>query len=103
MEIIYFKLDNNKCPFKEWFDNLPVTIQARISSRLLRVETSDYFGDYKNLGDGVYELRFFFSSGLRVYFAFDNENIVLLLSGGDKSTQAKDIEKAKYYWRLYNE
>jgi putative addiction module killer protein len=52
---------------------------------------------------GVFELRFFFGSGYRVYFAQDREAVVLLFCAGDKSRQARDIERAKEYWRRYQE
>ena len=73
---------------------------ARIDRRLEYVAQGNY-GDYKNVGEGVYELRFFFASGYRVYFAEDGETIVLLLHGGDKSSQIKDIIKAQSYWKDY--
>lgn len=63
-----------------------------------RVEIGNY-GDYKPLGDGVYELKLHFGSGYRVYFAEDGDIIVILLCGGDKSSQSKDIEVAKAYWK----
>ena len=63
-----------------------------------RVEIGNY-GDYKPLGDGVYELKLHFGSGYRVYFAEDGYIIVILLCGGDKSSQSKDIEVAKAYWK----
>lgn len=53
------------------------------------------FGDHKALGDGLFELRMFFGPGYRVYFTIKGREIVFLLAGGDKSTQAKDIAKAK--------
>ena len=55
----------------------------------------------KSLGDGVYELRIDFGPGYRVYYGLDGDVVVLLLSGGDKSTQAKDIKQAKEYWNEY--
>ncbi len=81
--------------FGEWLETLKDSVvRRRIAKRLLRVEEGN-FGDYKALGDGLYELRFFFGAGFRVYYTFHGHQIVLLLSGGDKSTQTKDIEKAR--------
>jgi putative addiction module killer protein len=60
-----------------------------------------HYGDHKNVGEGVYELRFFFGSGYRVYFAEDADTIVVLLLGGDKGSQTKDIAKAQGYWKDY--
>ena len=90
---------SGKVPFKEWLNNLKdPTMRHRIWRRLDRVEIGNY-GDYKSLGDGVYELKLHFGSGYRVYFAEYDEIIVILLCGGDKSTQSKDIEIAKTYWK----
>ena len=52
-------------------------------------------GDVKTVGKNLFEMRFFFGSGYRVYYTINGETLVLLLCGGDKSTQKKDIEKAK--------
>ena len=101
-EIIFFKI-NNKYPVKDWLYSLDSANKAKILKRLVKIEDCGYFGDYKNLGDGIYELRFFFGSGYRIYFGIDGETIILLLTAGDKSTQTKDIKTAKQYWRLYNE
>ncbi len=81
--ILYFEFDNN-IPFEEWVCSLSEFYQARIYKRLLKIETDGYLGDYKSVGDGVFELRFFFGSGYRVYFGFDGTDIILLLCGGDK-------------------
>ena len=56
----------------------------------------------KSLGDGVFEIKIPHGPGLRVYFAEIENVIMLLLLGGDKSTQTRDIKKAKEYWRQYN-
>ena len=61
------------------------------------------FGDYRGLGDGIYELRSTFGPGYRVYFGQDDNTIVVLLNGGDKSSQSQDIERAKAYWKEYQD
>ena len=61
------------------------------------------FGDCKALNDGIYELRLFFGPGYRVYFGQHKGKTILLLAGGDKSSQSRDIKKAKEYWRIYLE
>ena len=66
--------------------------------RLDRLELGN-FGDCKPVGEGVLELRLDFGPGYRVYFAEDGPIIVLLLIGGDKNTQTKDIKTAKAYWQ----
>jgi putative addiction module killer protein len=70
----------------------------KIQVRLNRLEDGN-FGDCKPSGKGVQELRLDFGPGYRIYFALDGKNVVLLLCGGDKSSQASDIKLAKAYWR----
>ena len=73
-----------------------------IRARLRRIERGN-FGDYKRVGEGVLEARLHFGPGYRIYFAQDGHNLVLLLCGGDKSTQENDVETAKAYWEDYQE
>lgn len=68
--------------------------------RILRMKDG-YLGDYKILPHGILELRFFFGGGYRVYFAKQGETIFVLLGGGDKSTQASDIQQAQLYWKEF--
>ena len=86
-------------PFEEWMSGLkdPVT-RYRIKTRLDRVEKGNY-GDHRSVGDGVWELKFDFGSGYRLYFVEEGDVSVILLCGGDKSTQTKDIKTAKMYWQ----
>ena len=60
------------------------------------------FGDHKSVGNDVYELRITEGKGYRIYYAHENNTIVLLLFGGNKATQSKDIKLAKQYWSDYN-
>ena len=71
-----------------------------IDQRIDRLETGN-FGDCESVGEGVLELRIHFGPGYRVYFAEDGPRIILLLIGGDKKTQFKDIKTAKSYWSQY--
>lgn len=74
----------------------------RIRNRLRRIELGN-LGNYKSLGAGIYELKFSFGPGYRIYFAEVENTVILLLAGGDKSSQSKDIKRAKIYWRGYKE
>jgi putative addiction module killer protein len=65
-----------------------------VLSRLDRMSNGN-FGDCKPLANGLFELRFMFGAGLRIYYTLKNNQVVLLLAGGDKSSQDRDIEKAK--------
>ena len=88
-------------PFTTWLNRLrdPIT-RRRIIKRLIRLEHGQ-LGDTKPVGSGVYELRFFFGAGYRVYYGEDGDTIVVLLCGGDKSSQRRDIQRAKAYWQEY--
>lgn len=77
-------------------------IRAQINRRLERVALGNY-GDCKPVGEGVFEMRFQFGAGYRVYFGEIDNSIVLLLSGGDKNTQIKDIKLAQQYWREFKQ
>jgi len=68
--------------------------------RLRRIEQGNY-GDCKHIQNGLFELRFFFGPGYRIYFGEDGNTLVILLCGGDKSSQKKDILKAIKYWNEY--
>ena len=68
--------------------------RIRIDDRLLRL-ASGHAGDTKSVGDGVLELRLYFGPGYRVYYTWHGERLVLLLTGGDKGSQSRDIAKAK--------
>ncbi len=81
--------------FDKWFINLKDRkAKARIQARIDRVEIGN-FGDVSSVGEGVSELRIFYGPGYRVYFVKQNSVVVILLSGGDKSSQQTDIAKAK--------
>jgi putative addiction module killer protein len=67
-------------------------------TRLDRVAAGN-LGDFTSLGMGLFELRFFFGPGYRVYFGMQGNQWVLLLCGGDKSSQRKDIQIAQQYWK----
>ena len=78
-----------------WFNRLRDNlVKTRIAVRIRRMQLGNV-GDAKPVGDGVFELRFDFGPGYRVYYTERDGEIVVLLAGGDKSTQKQDIEKAK--------
>jgi putative addiction module killer protein len=94
--------EDGRCRFDEWFDALDRKTQARIDVRLDRVQLGN-FGDCKSVGGGVYELRFFFGSGYRIYFGQLAGQVVLLLVGGSKKQQNKDIKTAMMLWAAYQD
>lgn len=97
---IYETVDGKR-PFVEWLESLKdKSVRYRIKERLDRVSLGN-LGDHKSVKDGISELRFTFGAGCRVYYAEEGNKIILLLCGGDKSSQKKDIKKAAAYWKDY--
>ncbi|MHC4874257.1 MAG: type II toxin-antitoxin system RelE/ParE family toxin [Planctomycetota bacterium] len=81
--------------FDKWLMKLKdKTSRARIINRLDHIQLGN-FGDHKNLGGNLFELRFFFGSGFRIYYTIKNKQVVILISGGNKSSQSKNIDKAR--------
>lgn len=81
--------------YEKWFSKIKdITARVKIDRRIERLKMGN-FGDVKSVGEGVSELRIDYGQGYRIYFTKKGEVIVLLLCGGDKSTQEKDIKKAK--------
>jgi len=86
--------------FDKWLRKLnDLKAKAKILFRIQKVESDEHFGDCESVGDGIHELKINYAKGYRVYFKEKDGKIILLLIGGDKSTQQKDIVKAKEIWR----
>ena len=102
-ELQIYRTPNGQAPFTEWLKSLrDQRTHKRIQSRIDRIASGN-LGKPEPVGDGVFELRLQFGPGYRIYFGQVGNTIVLLLCGGDKSTQVRDIERAKNYWREYKE
>lgn len=90
--------------FDKWLKRLKdLKAKAKILFRIQKLETDEQFGDCKVIGDGIREMRINFAKGYRVYFKEKDGKIVVLLIGGGKSTQQKDIKKAKDIWKKLNQ
>lgn len=88
-------------PLSEWLNRLKdQTATARIRARLTRLQTGNP-GDYKAVGQGLSELRVDCGPGYRIYFAFAGDRLILLLCGGAKNSQQKDIAAAQRFWDDY--
>ncbi|PWJ57877.1 putative addiction module killer protein [Dyadobacter jejuensis] len=89
--------------FDKWLKKLKdFKAKAKILFRIQKIETDDHFGDCKTVGDGILEIRINFAKGYRVYIKEKEGKVIVLLVGGDKSTQQKDILKAKQIWKNLN-
>jgi len=101
MELRYYQTAAGGRPFVEWLEGLnDRQARTRIEARLARVAVGN-FGDVEPVGEGVMELRIDWGPGYRVYFARLGQVVVLLLCGGDKRTQQKDVNRAKGYFEDY--
>jgi len=89
--------------FDKWLRKLKdLKAKAKILFRIQKIENDEHFGDCKPVGDGIREIRVNFAKGYRVYFKEKDEKIIVLLVGGDKSSQQQDIKKAKEIWKKLN-
>ena len=103
MKLFRYQRQDGRVPFTDWLNGLrDKRAQARIRLRLQRLVAGN-LGDIKAVGGGVSELRLQFGPGYRVYVAQHGSSWILLLCGGDKSSQQKDIETAKRYLQDWKE
>lgn len=102
MKTIYIhKTSEGNEPYTNWLDSIrDKIIKARIRRRIDRLYDGNE-GDHKSVGQGVFELRLSFGSGYRIYYGKQNEELIILLLGGDKSSQASDIKLAQQYWENF--
>ncbi len=101
VELRYYQTSAFEQPFVEWLRGLnDRQARTRIGARLARVAVGN-FGDVEPVGEGVMELRIDWGPGYRVYFGRIGQVVVLLLCGGDKRTQQRDIKRAKAYFEDY--
>ncbi len=82
--------------FDKWFRKLKdLKAKAKILFRIQKIEIDEHFGECESVGNGIRELKIDYAKGYRVYFKESENRIIILLIGGDKSTQQQDIERAK--------
>lgn len=99
--VFHYQTVAGDCPFREWINSVKdKAVKATVAARINRVHAGT-LGDWKPVGDGVFELRIDRGPGYRVYFGRDRRTVVILLTGGEKRSQDSDIKKAKEYWRDY--
>jgi putative addiction module killer protein len=103
MIIIREYLDKvGQSPFAKWFDDLDSAAAAKVTTALYRLEQGNY-SNVKSVGEGVLEYKIDFGAGYRVYFGKDGIELVILLGGGTKKKQDKDIKLAKQKWNEYKQ
>ena len=100
LDIRHYVAASGEEPFAEWFAALEAAAGAKIARALVRMEQGN-LSNVKSVGEGVLEYRVGFGPGYRIYFGRDGETIIILLTGGTKQRQQKDIEAAKANWTDY--
>jgi putative addiction module killer protein len=98
-----YRTPDRREPFNLWLDRLrDVRAIQKIQARIARVRLGN-LGQTRSVGEGVQELKIDYGPGYRVYFGQGGQTLVILLCGGDKSTQTADIRTAKHYWAQYKQ
>lgn len=89
--------NNGVSPYSKWFNDLPPDQAAKVTTAVVRIEGGN-FSNVKSVCNGVLEYKIDYGPGLRIYFAMEGQTIILLLGGGTKRRQGKDISAAKQRW-----
>ncbi len=100
LELRYYLASNGGSPFEEWFAGLNSAAAAKVAGALARLEQGN-LSNAKAVGEGVLEYRIDWGPGYRVYFGRDGDVLVILLTGGTKQRQQRDIDAAKASWADY--
>jgi len=99
IEVSIYSTSSGKEPYSDWEDSLDAKVRAIITTRLDRIKEGN-FGDVTPVkgAKGIWEIRFDYGPGYRIYYGKVNTKVILLLVGGDKKCQTRDIGRAKRYW-----
>ena len=100
LELRYYITSDGESPFSDWFKGLDMQAAAKVTTALVRLEQGN-FSRVKTVGEGVLEYKIDWGPGYRVYFGRDGDRLVILLTGGTKKRQQRDIEAAKTSWTDY--
>ena len=99
-EVLYYVAEGGQCPFEDWFSGLDAGAAAKVTVSLERLGAGND-SNVKTVGEGVLECRIDWGPGYRIYFGRDGAALVILLTGGTKKRQQRDIETAKLLWTDY--
>ncbi len=104
IEVFYLETSNGVSPYLKWEGKLDDTARAAARIRINRIRLGNFGGCKLIKGaSGLYELRFKLGPGYRIYFGKVKDTVVIILCGGDKGSQHRDINKAKEYWKIYKD
>ena len=98
--IVEYVGEDGKSPFARWFNRLDATAAAKVATALYRLERGN-ISNVKSVGKGVSEYKIDFGPGYRIYFGWDGDTLIILLGGGIKKAQDKDIKSAHERWMRY--
>lgn len=98
IEILHYQTEHDSVPFQDWLAGLDAMTKAKIQRHVERMKLGN-FGDSKHLRSGVFEKKIDFGPGYRLYFGREADKIIVLLCGGNKGTQGRDIDRAIKYLR----
>ena len=102
MRIVEYETAAGESPFSRWFDSLNAPAAAKVTTALIRIGQGNT-SNVESVGSGVYENKIDFGPGYRLYFGFDGKELVVLVGGGSKKQQSKEIEIAKAHWQDYKQ
>ena len=102
IEVREYLDEDGRSAFGRWFDRLDSTAASKINIAVVRMESGN-LSNVKGVGHGVFEYRVNFGPGYRIYFGRDGDTLIILLGGGSKQRQQRDIEDAQFRWRRYRE
>jgi putative addiction module killer protein len=102
IEIRYYVSASGDEPFADWFADLEAVARAKVTRAIARMEQGN-FSNVKPVGEGVSEYRIDFGPGYRIYFGRDGDTLVILLTGGTKKRQQRDIDAGRAYWLDYKQ
>ena len=100
IELRYYVTETGESPFAEWFGSLDPIARAKVATALVRIEQGN-LSNIKSVGQGVLEYRIDFGPGYRVYLGRDGDVLIILLTGGTKKRQQRDIRAAQGFWVIY--
>ena len=98
--IVEYVGEDGKSPFARWFSRIDATAAAKVSTALYRIEQGNV-SNIKSVGKGIFECKIDFGPGYRIYFGWQSDTLVILLGGGAKKTQDRDIKLAYQHWLRY--
>jgi putative addiction module killer protein len=100
VQILEYLDPDGESPYRDWFESFNAQAAAKVTVALTRVELGN-LSNVKGVGAGVQEFRIDFGPGYRIYFGKDGDQLVILLAGGTKSRQQRDIATAQKRWADY--